>query len=146
MDFLDIRSQKDLASAYRYFASRKSVFALTAFYEPFGLAPIEAAACGLAVVATSNGGPSEIFEDGSGVTVDPFSTADISRGLIEALDNFSHYSELGMKRVESKYTWDKTASGYYRAIEECGSNQIDQSAPIPKPDEGERLLQYLKKA
>ncbi len=58
----NIGSQGELAAAYRYFAGLGSVFALTAFYEPFGLAPIEAAACGLAVVATKNGGPSEIFK------------------------------------------------------------------------------------
>ena len=105
VDFLDIRSQQELASAYRFFAGRKSVFALTSFYEPFGLAPIEAAACGLAVVATSNGGPSEIFEDGSGITVDPFDSQEISKGLLEAHDNFAHFSALGMMRVASKYTW-----------------------------------------
>ncbi|MFV2005099.1 MAG: glycosyltransferase [Gammaproteobacteria bacterium] len=146
VDFLDIRSQQDLASAYRYFANRKSVFALTAFYEPFGLAPIEAAACGLAVVATSNGGPSEIFEDGSGVTVDPFDTDAICNGLIDALDNFSHYSVLGMKRVESKYTWDKTALGYFRVIEECVGQQAEAFASVAEPDDSERLLRYLQSA
>ena len=150
VDFLDIRSQQDLASAYRYFANRKSVFALTAFYEPFGLAPIEAAACGLAVVATSNGGPSEIFEDGSGITVDPFDTDAICQGLIDALDNFSHYSALGMKRVESKYTWDKTALGYFSVIEECVAQQSEQQPEVygcvAEPDESERLLRYLRSA
>ena len=63
--FLNIRSQAELAATYRYFAARGSVFALTSFYEPFGLAPIEAAAAGLAPVATNNGGPTEIFADGS---------------------------------------------------------------------------------
>lgn len=144
VDFLDIRSQRELASAYRYFANRKSVFALTAFYEPFGLAPIEAAACGLAVVATSNGGPSEIFEDGSGVTVNPFDSNDIAKGLIEALDNFSHYSELGMKRVESKYTWDKTALGYAQVIKDCVADKTASIDSVSKPDENERLLRYLQ--
>ena len=146
VDFLDIRSQQDLASAYRYFANRKSVFALTAFYEPFGLAPIEAAACGLSVVATKNGGPSEIFEDGSGVTVDPFDSDDICRGLIDALDNFEHYSKLGMKRVETKYTWDKTAVGYFKAIKECSAQQAKIFDAVAEPDDNERLLRYLPTA
>ena len=35
--------KRGLAAAYRFLAGRRSVFALTANYEPFGLAPVEAA-------------------------------------------------------------------------------------------------------
>ena len=38
--FLNIGSQLELAATYRYFARRSSVFALTSFYEPFGLASL----------------------------------------------------------------------------------------------------------
>jgi sucrose-phosphate synthase len=38
------QSQESLAATYRFMAKRGSVFALTALYEPFGLAPLEAAA------------------------------------------------------------------------------------------------------
>ena len=41
-----LRSQGQLAAAYRFFSSQRSVFALTADYEPFGLAPLEAMAAG----------------------------------------------------------------------------------------------------
>ncbi|MDX1697894.1 MAG: glycosyltransferase, partial [Thiohalobacterales bacterium] len=101
VDFFDIRSQQALASAYRYFAERGSVFALTAFYEPFGLAPIEAAACGLAVVATRNGGPTEIFADGSAVLVDPFDAQDIARGLGDCLERSAELSARAIERVRS---------------------------------------------
>ena len=117
IDFLDIRSQQDLASAYRILARRRSVFALTSFYEPFGLAPIEAAACGLAVVATQNGGPSEIFVDEAGVLVDPTDIEDIARGLLEALEHYERYAERGRDRVAEKYTWHATAAGYLEVIE-----------------------------
>ena len=70
--FLNISSQSELAATYRYFARRGSVFALTSLYEPFGLAPIEAAATGLVPVVTKNGGPADIFSDGSGILVDQF--------------------------------------------------------------------------
>jgi len=114
--FLNIQSQRELAATYRFFASLGSVFALTAYYEPFGLAPIEAAASGLVCVATKNGGPSEIFEDGSGVLVDPFDSADIARGLKSALDNHVVFSRKGYERVINKYTWNKTAEGYLECI------------------------------
>ncbi|MCL7454734.1 MAG: glycosyltransferase, partial [Anaerolineae bacterium] len=54
-----LNSQQELASAYRYLSKRRSVFALTALYEPFGLAPLEAMAAGLPAIVTQNGGPSE---------------------------------------------------------------------------------------
>ncbi|BBE30735.1 hypothetical protein OSSY52_08760 [Tepiditoga spiralis] len=123
--FFDLKSQKDLAGAYRYFAQLNSVFSLTAFYEPFGLAPIEAAACGLAIVATKNGGPSEIFEDGSGVLVDPFDVEDIKIGLLNGIKNAEKYKELGRKRVLENYTWEKTAKNYLIAIEEGMKENIN---------------------
>ncbi|MBF0251360.1 MAG: glycosyltransferase [Alphaproteobacteria bacterium] len=118
LKFLDLRSQHALASAYRHLSRRGSVFCLTAFYEPFGLAPIEAAACGLAQVVTKNGGPSEIFEDGSAVLVDPYDPADIARGLLEGLENHAELARKGERRVLEHYTWDRTAARYLEAIED----------------------------
>ncbi len=143
VDFFDIRSQRELAATYRAFAQRGSVFALTAFYEPFGLAPIEAAACGLAVVATANGGPSEIFADGSGVLVDPTDPQAIARGLREALQRAGHYAALGIERVRSTYTWDKTAEGYAAVLAESVSNPPAACGPVPDLDARVRLLDYL---
>ena len=143
IDFLDIRSQQDLASIYRVLARRRSVFALPSFYEPFGLAPIEAAACGLAVVATRNGGPSEIFVDEAGVLVDPTDVGDIARGLLEALEDYEHYAERGRGRVAEKYTWHATAAGYLEVIKRgAGQTQaLDQS--VPELDCAERITDFL---
>jgi len=114
--FLNLGSQFELAAAYRIMAARGSVFALTAFYEPFGLAPIEAAACGLAPVATKNGGPSEIFENNTGVLVDPFDADDIADGLLKALDDQTRLAKAAHEMVFKKYTWHQTATGYLEAI------------------------------
>lgn len=145
--FLNLKSQKELASAYKYFAGLNSVFALSAYHEPFGLAPIEAAACGLAVVATQNGGPSEIFEDGSGILIDPYNTNVITTGLIRGIRNAKHYAKIGEQRVISKYTWDKTAEKYLEAIEDAIRNK-DRSPELetipPTLDASGRILDYLK--
>jgi sucrose-phosphate synthase len=114
--FFDFRSQKELADAYRYFSNMNSVFSLTAFYEPFGLAPIEAAACGLAIVATKNGGPAEIFDENTGVLVDPEDEKDISKGCLKALNNIESLKLNAKKLVQQKYTWDKTAEKYYEVF------------------------------
>ncbi len=141
--FFNIPSQKELAATYRYFARLGSVFALTAFYEPFGLAPIEAAACGLSVVATKNGGPSEIFEDGSGLLVDPFDEKDIAAGLLRGVNEYSHFSALGIKRVKSKYTWAKTAEAYFEVIKKGAERPRDQDINVPGLDGKALLLNYL---
>jgi sucrose-phosphate synthase len=138
--FLNIGSQRELAATYRRMAARGSVFALTAFYEPFGLAPIEAAACGLACAATKNGGPSEIFEDGSGVLVDPFDADDIAAGLLDALERQKELATSGRKLVLRKYTWQQTASGYLEAIQDVPRPDND----LMHPDAGCLIEQYLE--
>ena len=143
VDFLDVRSQRELAATYRFFADRGSVFVLSAFYEPFGLAPIEAAACGLAVVATRNGGPSEIFADGSAVLVDPNDSADIADGIGRALGDFASYSEAGKRRVSSRYTWAQTARGYLRVIERNIARPRPRTEPVGALDASALIGDYL---
>ena len=88
------------------------MFALTSFYEPFGLAPIEAAATGLVPVVTKNGGPADIFSDGSGILVDPICSNSIANGLMEGIDRHSELSSAAAKRVNEKFLWSNTAEGY----------------------------------
>lgn len=119
-----LQGQSALAAAYRYFAQRPgSVFALTALYEPFGLAPLEAAAAGLPLVVTRNGGPSEsLYENGVeyGVLVDPADVADIARGLERVVTNpqvWTEFARRGRQRVLDRYTWERTAEGYAACVE-----------------------------
>ncbi len=118
-----LQGQPALAAAYRYLAARRSVFALTALYEPFGLAPLEAMACGLPVIVTQNGGPSESLREADqefGVLVDPASPADIAQGLQRLLLNqeaWRSFSQRGRQRVLERYTWERTAAGYLSVIE-----------------------------
>jgi sucrose-phosphate synthase len=143
--YFNIKSQKELAATYKYFARQGSVFALTAFYEPFGLAQIEAAACGLSVVATKNGGPSEIFEDGSGILVDPFDENDIAAGLLQDVKEHDHFSKLGIQRVKSKYTWGKTAESYLATIKKYLDKPHDNGIELPTLNGREYLMNYLKR-
>jgi sucrose-phosphate synthase len=143
VDFFDIRSQRELAGAYRYFARRGSVFVLSSFYEPFGLAPIEAAACGLAVVATCNGGPTDIFSDGSAVLIDPADAVNMGEGIEKALARSAHYASLGKKRVLSRYTWDQTARGYLAVIERNLTRSKRDAGPLETPDASALIRSYL---
>ena len=59
-----------------------NVFVNPALHEPFGLTLVEAAAAGVPVVATRNGGPADIVATiGHGVLIDPEDTAAISAAI-----------------------------------------------------------------
>lgn len=121
-------SQEALAATYRFMRQRGSVFALTALYEPFGLAPLEAAAAGLPVVATQNGGPSESLggeDEEYGVLVDPQDPADIARGLERLVcdeKEWEYFAQAGQQRVLQTYTWETTAENYLALIEQIVSS------------------------
>jgi len=117
-----VRGQRALAAAYRHLAEQRSVFALTALYEPFGLAPLEAMAAGLPAVVTRFGGPSESMRDGDeefGILVDPTDPEDVGAGLhalTSSPEAWGRYARAGYGRVLARYTWERTAEGYLEAI------------------------------
>ncbi|AGB41739.1 glycosyltransferase [Halobacteroides halobius DSM 5150] len=129
VSMFSLASQKELAACYRRLVDYKSVFVLTAHYEPFGLAPVEAMASGLPTVATQNGGPSEIMQDNQyGILVDPADPSDIAQGLLKVVGNnknWKKYRKAGMKRVKAQYTWASTAEGYLNRITKILDNPTD---------------------
>lgn len=149
-----LNSQEELAAAYRYSANLRSVFILPALYEPFGLAPLEAIACGLPAVVTKNGGPTESLIEGEkefGVLVDPENPTDIANGLLRLLRSETEWHRIqlaGLARVHEKYTWEQTAQGYEQVFQEIirenGNSAEARELPIAKyffnPSEGNRDL------
>jgi sucrose-phosphate synthase len=155
---LSLNSQTELASAYRILSARQSCFVLTALYEPFGLAPLEAMSCGLPAVVTQNGGPSESMRDGNeeyGVLVDPTSPQDIAQGILRIISSESawrRYHLAGMRRVKEKYTWERTAAGYLEVFGDIldGKNTAQKKLDIPQfmvnvDDTDEKPVAKLKK-
>ena len=141
--FLNVGSQGELAATYRYFAGKGSVFVLPSLYEPFGLAPIEAVACGLACVATRNGGPAEIFADGSAVLVDPSNAQETAQGMLQALENFGELAPRSRQRVLSTYTWEMTAERYLDVLQEAVNTGPVRPASVPELNAQARLDSYL---
>lgn len=146
-----LRGQQALAAAYRHLAQRRAVFALTSLYEPFGLAPLEAAAAGLPVVVTRNGGPRESLRDAGGdygVLVDPADPDDIAAGLLRALGrDWDRLAAAGRRRVLDRYTWDRTAAGYLAAVEQASrapSRRLLPIHPYLASGEGDVTLEQLK--
>ncbi|MGB3632456.1 MAG: PfkB family carbohydrate kinase, partial [Rubrobacteraceae bacterium] len=133
VSMFSLSSQRELAAAYRYLAGMRSVFTLTANYEPFGLAPLEAMAAGLPAVVTKYGGPSESLRSGDeqyGILVDPSDAEEVSAGLYKLVgyeDEWKEYAEAGYNRVIEHYTWERTAERYLEAIkgEERDTEDVD---------------------
>jgi glycosyltransferase involved in cell wall biosynthesis len=100
-----------LAAAY----AACQVFALPSTLETPGLAALEAAAAGAAVVVTAEGSAREYFGDRA-VYVDPSDDADIEAGIALALSQPNNF-EL-QKHVLDNFTWPKVTSALvdvYRA-------------------------------
>ncbi len=149
ISFFALRGQGALAAGYRFFAELRSVFCLTALYEPFGLAPLEAIASGLPAVVTKFGGPSESLREGDeeyGLLVDPTNPQEIGAALyalVSSEERWETYAEAGYQRVLSRYTWQRTAEGYLRAITKrcpdlpesrtCAGARSDIIDPLPIP-------------
>ncbi|GAA1587794.1 glycosyltransferase family 1 protein [Kribbella sancticallisti] len=99
------------------------VVACTPWYEPFGIVPLEAMACGRPVVASAVGGLLDTVVDGvTGVHVpakDPDRLAAVLRRLLADPVERRRLGEAGAARVAEKYTWPKVAAAteeVYRRI------------------------------
>jgi glycosyltransferase involved in cell wall biosynthesis len=87
--------------------SRASMMVYTARLEPFGLAPLEANACGLPVVAVAEGGVRETIQDGvNGMLVehDPELVADAIQYLRTHPDEAARMGEAGTRLVAERWT------------------------------------------
>ncbi len=106
----------DIPDVYRLAAQRKGVFVNAALTEPFGLTLLEAAASGLPVVATADGGPREILANcRNGLLVDPCDVDALSRALREVLADSSRWSQWarnGLRRVHDTYSWEGHVERY----------------------------------
>lgn len=74
-----------------------SVLAVPSIYEPLGMAPMEAMACGVAVVASAVGGLPEVVEDGvTGILVAPRDPEALATALTRLLDSPALAAQMGI--------------------------------------------------
>jgi D-inositol-3-phosphate glycosyltransferase len=85
------------------------VVVCTPWYEPFGLVPLEAMACGRPVVAAAVGGLVDTVVDGvTGWLVpprQPATLADALNALVNDVNSRVEFGKAGRLRVESRYAW-----------------------------------------
>lgn len=111
---------QEVAVIYRLAAASGGVFVNPALTEPFGLTLLEAAASGLPLVATENGGPVDIIENcQNGLLVDPLNGKAITEAILTILEDaetWKRYSQNGIRNVTRFYSWDAHASTYLEKV------------------------------
>jgi D-inositol-3-phosphate glycosyltransferase len=85
------------------------------WYEPFGIVPLEAMACGVPVVAASVGGLVDTVVDGvTGIHVPPRQTEAVVGAVRRLLDDPELRAKLGAagaRRVRQLYAWERVGDG-----------------------------------
>jgi sucrose-phosphate synthase len=105
---------------YRLAAESRGVFVNVAFTEPFGLTLLEAAACGLPVVATNQGGPMDIVANlRNGILVDPRDTEAMQAAMREIVSNeklWRTFSNSGIRNLRLHYGWPNHVTRYVEEV------------------------------
>jgi glycosyltransferase involved in cell wall biosynthesis len=83
------------------------------WYEPFGMVPLEAMACGVPVIASAVGGHLDTVSDGrTGALIPPRDPVALAQRLRELLADPARLSAIGSAaaaRARSRYSWDRIA-------------------------------------
>ncbi|MGH4026314.1 MAG: glycosyltransferase [Pseudonocardiaceae bacterium] len=108
----------------------------TPWYEPFGIVPLEAMACGVPVVANAVGGMTDTVVDGvTGRLVPPGRPDLLARTLREVLADpalRAGYGAAGADRAVSRYTWDRVARDTLRVYQRCRPGALVRAAGAPQ--------------
>ena len=110
---------EEVPDFYRIATRSKGVFVNPALTEPFGLTLLEAAASGVPVVATNDGGPRDILaECDNGILVDPLDETEIGNALLAAVSDLAQWrqwSSNGLKGAR-RFGWQNHAKDYVRRV------------------------------
>ncbi len=132
---------------YRLATLSGGVFVNPALTEPFGLTLIEAAASGLPIVATEDGGPRDIIGNcNNGLLIDPLDSNTISEAIRAILLNWENWqtrSVNGLQGVREHYIWDAHAGRYLDIVRPL----IEKTAePLQRSTVRQRTMLYRDRA
>jgi sucrose-phosphate synthase len=127
---------EDVPDLYRLAAARHGVFVNPALTEPFGLTLIEAAASGLPVVATDDGGPKAIIAAcRNGLLVNALDAGEIADALYDVVADrkaWRRRSKAGVRGAHG-FSWNGHVDRYLKAVRRrLRSRGRRRSATVPK--------------
>ena len=136
----------EVPQIYRLATASRGVFINPALTEPFGLTLLEAAASGLPVVATENGGPVDIIGNcHNGLLVDPLDRQAISEALLKFLtdpDAWEKASRNGLRGVREHYTWTAHVRTYMHYV----SQLQGKYKPLPEAQIAQHTVRHHDRA
>ncbi|WP_320663574.1 HAD family hydrolase [Prochlorococcus sp. MIT 1223] len=110
-----------IPSIYRWASNKGGLFVNPALTEPFGLTLLEAAACGLPMVATDDGGPRDILAScNNGLLADVSDLESLQDTLEIAGSKNSKWitwSNNGIEAISRHFTWDAHVCNYIALME-----------------------------
>jgi sucrose-phosphate synthase len=131
---------EDIPQLYRLAAATRGVFVNVALTEPFGLTLIEAAASGLPVVATEDGGPRDILGVcDHGLLVNPRDPVAVGHALYRAVSDREQWDTWSRNALEGvgHFSWRRHAERYLAEIERIRSGV--RAAPTSRLADRTRL-------
>lgn len=116
--------RRDMAQAM----GAADVFLFPSWYEAFSLAVIEAAACGLPVIATRINGSEDFVQpgvNGEFIKHDPAHMASVMQALLAQPQRLREMGAQARRLVEQRYTWDRVTG----LTEEAYAEYLDGGRP-----------------
>ncbi len=106
----------------KYYYSAADVFVTTPWYEPFGITPIEAMACGTPVIGGDVGGIKFTVKEGeTGYLVPPNEPGILADRLLHLFNHpqlISLFGRQAIRRSQEHFTWQKVTSAIAAVYEE----------------------------
>lgn len=119
----------------RHFYCAADVFVSTPWYEPFGITPVEAMACGCPVIGSAVGGIQHSVADGvTGFLVPPKDPVALAARLAQLHadpDLRKAFAEAGQRRVRANFTWRRVATALTRVYQKLATEaRTDRELPL----------------
>jgi glycosyltransferase involved in cell wall biosynthesis len=121
-------------SILKYYYAAADVFISTPWYEPFGITPLEAMACGTPVIGSNVGGIKySVVDAHTGFLVPPHDPDLLADKMCQLLNDTTLHSSLcknAIKHVRHAFTWHKVASSVQQVYNKVLSD-VQKQTKVP---------------
>jgi D-inositol-3-phosphate glycosyltransferase len=112
----------------KYYYSAADVFVTTPWYEPFGITPLEAMACGTPVIGANVGGIKYSVRDGhTGYLVPPNDADALGERLAHLVQRpqlLQRFSQQAVERVNRSFTWKRVSAQIEEVYDELLGREL----------------------
>ncbi len=137
----------------KYYYSAADLFITTPWYEPFGITPLEAMACGTPVIGSNVGGIKfSVKHSATGYLVPPRNPKELAKKIDHLFANPHLIKKMqvnSLRRVHSLFTWNRVAQAIANVYEEVEratgrAEQSEKMAPVYHMPQAKAALKKTK--